>query len=296
MKISSLLASLLFVLPAAAMANTLPVEKIRDLAVQAGFSPKDAGTMAAICKSESGGLAGAHNSKYPDDSYGLCQINMLDEPGYMLGKERREKFGIGSNEALKDPLTNLKAAKQVFDSQGFGAWSDYKNEKYLEHLPAPQMPETEYDATSSNGSSNLDEAKSGSEEQKAREALDYFSKILQGFMPGDRAAGPVPIEVVPYPTDKPTAENPQPEDSPSPKAEKPEEDPKEEKPADPKSAKEEGDDKNKKDAELLKALFAAQLKQQQAASDAALLKSFMDRTKSAVGNAMSNYQMGRSVL
>jgi len=263
-KISSLLASLLFVFPAAAMANTLPVEKIRELAVQAGFSPKDAGTMAAICKSESKGFPGAHNSKYPDDSYGLCQINMLDEPGYMLGKERREKFGIGSNEALKDPLTNLKAAKQVFDSQGFEAWSDYKNEKYLKHLPASQMPETKYDATSSNGSSNLDEAKSGSEEQKAREALVEASKILQSAMAGSQAAQE------PAPEGK-TAEVEQ-------------------------SDKAESDEQNKKDAEILKALFAAQMKQQQAASDAALLQSFMDRTKSAVGNAMSNYQMGRSVL
>ena len=246
------------------MANTLPVEKIRDLAVQAGFSPKDAGTMAAICKSESGGFAGAHNSKYPDDSYGLCQINMIDQKGYMLGKERREKFGIGSNEALKDPLTNLKAAKQVFDSQGFEAWSDYKNEKYLKHLPAPQMPETEYDATSSNGSSNLDEAKSGSEEQKAREALAEASKILQSAMAGLQA------DQEPAPEGK-TAEVEQ-------------------------SDKAESDEQNKKDAEILKALFAAQMKQQQAASDAALLQSFMDRTKSAVGNAMSNYQMGRSVL
>ena len=210
MKISSLLASLLLVFPAAAMANTLPVEKIRDLAVQAGFSPKDAGTMAAICKSESGGFAGAHNSKYPDDSYGLCQINMLDEPGYMLGAERREKFGIGSNEALKDPLTNLRAAKQVFDSQGFGAWSDYKNEKYLKHLPAPQMPETEYDATSSNGSSNLDEAKSGSEEQKAREALAEASKILQSVMPGSQAAQePAPQAKAPAGEIPPSEETPQ---------------------------------------------------------------------------------------
>lgn len=246
------------------MANTLPVEKIRELAVQAGFSPKDAGTMAAICKSESGGITSAHNSKYPDDSYGLCQINMLDEPGYMLGKERREKFGIGSNEALKDPLTNLRAAKQVFDSQGFGAWSDYKNEKYLKHLPAPQMPETDYDATSSNGSSYLDEAKSGSEEQKAREALAEASKILQSAVSGLQA-----------------------DQEPAPEGETAEVE---------QSDKAESDEQNKKDAEILKALFAAQMKQQQAASDAALLKSFMDRTKSAVGNAMSNYQMGRSVL
>jgi len=278
-KIPSLLASLLFVFPLAAMANTLPVEKIRDLAVQAGFSPKDAGTMAAICKSESGGFSGAHNSTYPDNSYGLCQINMLDEPGYMLGAERRQKFGIGSNEALKDPLTNLKAAKQVFDSQGFGAWSDFKNEKYLEHLPAPQMPETKYDAQSSNGSSNLDEAKPGIEETKTREVLGKLSEILYGVKPDEQTAGPVPIEVVPYSAEQPATEKPEPE--------KP----------DQKQAKEaESDEQNKKDAEILKALFAAQMKQQQAASDAALLQSFMDRTKSAVGNAMSSYQMGKSVL
>jgi hypothetical protein len=72
--------------------------------------------------------------------------------------------------------------------------------------------------------------------------------------------------------------------------------PEEEKPVVEQSDKAKSDEQNKKDAEILKALFAAQMKQQQAASDAALLQSFMDRTKSAVGNAMSNYQMGRSVL
>ena len=75
-----------------------------------------------------------------------------------------------------------------------------------------------------------------------------------------------------------------------------EETPQEKKPEVEQAKEAESDEQNKKDAEILKALFAAQMKQQQAASDAALLQSFMDRTKSAVGNAMSNYQMGRSVL
>lgn len=84
---------------------------------------------------------------------------------------------------------------------------------------------------------------------------------------------------------------------PAPEAKAPvDETPKGEKPVVEQSDKAESDEQNKKDAEILKALFAAQMKQQQAASDAALLQSFMDRTKSAVGNAMSNYQMGRSVL
>ena len=66
---------------------------------------------------------------YPDNSFGLMQINMLDEPGYMLGAERRQKYGI-TNEDLKDPLTNLKVAKDIWDTQGPNAWSLYKHGIY----------------------------------------------------------------------------------------------------------------------------------------------------------------------
>ena len=74
---------------------------------------------------ESGGDSEAHNPKYPDNSFGLWQINMLDEPGYQLGAERRQKYGLSSNEELKDPLTNAKAAFDILNSQGLGAWSVY---------------------------------------------------------------------------------------------------------------------------------------------------------------------------
>ena len=79
--------------------------------------------MVAIGMGESGLNPGAHNPKYPDDSYGLFQINMLDEPGYQLGKERRARYGLKSNEQLKDPFLNAKAALDIRNRQGLGAWS-----------------------------------------------------------------------------------------------------------------------------------------------------------------------------
>tara|TARA_R100000322_G_scaffold161893_1_gene124174 strand:+ start:55 stop:627 length:573 start_codon:yes stop_codon:yes gene_type:complete len=113
----------------------LSFNEVASLAVQAGFSPKDAPIIAAISMGESGGNPLAHNPRYPDDSYGLMQINMLDEPGYMLGAERRQKYGI-TNDDLKDPLTNLRVAKDIWDTQGPNAWSVYKHGIYKDYLPA----------------------------------------------------------------------------------------------------------------------------------------------------------------
>ena len=110
------------------------------LARQAGFDPQDSPTIAAIALAESGGNPNAHNPRYPDNSYGLMQVNMLDEPGYMLGAERRRRYGLSSNEELKDPLTNMRAAKDIFDTQGLGAWSVYKSGAYKDHLPGSFKP------------------------------------------------------------------------------------------------------------------------------------------------------------
>ena len=79
--------------------------------------------MVAVAMGESGLRPDAHNPRYPDNSYGLLQINMLDEPGYQLGAERRAKYGLRSNEDLKDPLTNAKVALDIRNTQGLGAWS-----------------------------------------------------------------------------------------------------------------------------------------------------------------------------
>ena len=112
----------------------LTADQIAQVARQAGIPEDKIPTMVAIALAESGGDSEAHNPKYPDNSYGLWQVNMLDEPGYMLGEERREKYGLSSNEELKDPLTNARAAYDILKSQGLGAWSVYTSGAYKTHL------------------------------------------------------------------------------------------------------------------------------------------------------------------
>lgn len=88
---------------------------------QAGFKGDGLRTAYAIAMRESGGRASAFNPNRStgDQSYGLFQINMLGD----LGPARRKQYGLASNEALFDPLTNAKVAYRM--SKGgtdFGAW------------------------------------------------------------------------------------------------------------------------------------------------------------------------------
>jgi hypothetical protein len=110
--------------------------QLLQLAQGAGFGGNDAQTMAAIIKAESSGNQYAHNTNRAtgDNSYGLSQINMIDT----LGPARRKQFGLKSNEQLLDPQTNLRAAKQVKDSSGFGAWTTFKSGAYKQFLPEIQ--------------------------------------------------------------------------------------------------------------------------------------------------------------
>ena len=109
-------------------------EQIARTARAAGIPEDMIPTMVAIAMAESSGDSGAHNTKYPDNSYGLWQINMLDEPDYMLGAERRQKYGLSSNEELKDPLTNAKIAYEIYKVQGYAAWSVYKSGRYRDYM------------------------------------------------------------------------------------------------------------------------------------------------------------------
>ena len=100
--------------------------EIETLAVQGGFSQEEAPLVAKIAMGESSGDPTAFNGEGRDQSYGLMQINMLGE----MGPERRAQFGISSNEALNDPLTNMKAAHAIYKQQGWGAWGAYTNGSY----------------------------------------------------------------------------------------------------------------------------------------------------------------------
>jgi len=112
----------------------LNVSQLKALALAAGFADRGASIMAAIAMAESGGRSAEHNNnpRTGDNSYGLWQVNMLGG----MGPERRRAFGIGSNEALFDPAVNASAARKVFESQGFGAWSVFKSGAYRQFLPA----------------------------------------------------------------------------------------------------------------------------------------------------------------
>ena len=120
-------------MPGSVGRGQLSVGQLKSLAMAAGFNDRDASIMAAIAMAESGGRSGAHNNNAAtgDNSYGLWQVNMLGR----MGPERRRSFGIGSNEALFDPAVNAGAARKVFESQGFGAWSVFKSGAYKQYLP-----------------------------------------------------------------------------------------------------------------------------------------------------------------
>ncbi len=113
------------------MAKLLQIA-IAQYATLAGF--KDAATASAIAMAESGGNPRAHNGNAGtgDDSYGLWQINMLGS----MGPSRRKSFGITSNEQLYNPMTNAKAAKKIYDGQGWNAWSVYKSGAYKKYMPS----------------------------------------------------------------------------------------------------------------------------------------------------------------
>ena len=112
--------------------GTFNQEEIARAARKAGFPEDKVATMTAIAMAESSGDSAAlnNNPNTGDLSYGLWQINMLGD----MGPERRKLFGIQSNEELFDPLTNAKAAYEIYKLQGYAAWSVYKSGKYRDYM------------------------------------------------------------------------------------------------------------------------------------------------------------------
>lgn len=102
------------------------------------FGYENGRIMQAICNSESQWNSWAVNDTLNKDKtwdVGLCQIN-VDVHGHMIdGTTKQEKV-----ESLKNPEYNISIAKKVFDNRskwdtnGFKAWSDYNNKKYLKYL------------------------------------------------------------------------------------------------------------------------------------------------------------------
>lgn len=106
-------------------AGTVPAGAMdpRDVArilYKRGFRGKDIVNMLAIAGRESRWMPGAFNGNRStgDKSYGLFQINMIDN----LGPARRKTFGISKDEDLFDARTNIKAARLLFGDGNYAPW------------------------------------------------------------------------------------------------------------------------------------------------------------------------------
>jgi len=106
---------------------------IYTLAIGAGLTPARAKIAAAVAMAESHGDSNAHNTKGPDNSYGLWQINMKGK----LGPPRLKLFGIASADELFDPQTNARAMATLSkDGVDFTPWSTYLSLAYVPFLSA----------------------------------------------------------------------------------------------------------------------------------------------------------------
>lgn len=116
--------------------TVLSASQLKGLAQATGFTDAQSSVMAAIALAESSGKTDAHNYNplTGDDSYGCWQINMLGS----LGPSRRASLGISDNALLYDPRVNAAAAKQIYSSSGYTAWSTYKNGSYKLFLSKAQ--------------------------------------------------------------------------------------------------------------------------------------------------------------
>jgi len=86
--------------------------------------------MGAVGMQESRGKSDAYR---PDtEVYGIWQIQ------WPTHAAKLRRIGITSPEQLKDPLTNARAAKMVYDSQGITAWSAFTDGNYKKFLPQAQ--------------------------------------------------------------------------------------------------------------------------------------------------------------
>ena len=108
------------------------------LAQEVGFTPEQARIMAAISLAESSGRAaidtvksGLDPKKKNEFSLGLWQINM----DKIYEAQRLKDFGIKDKQELYNPAVNARAAKILFDQQGYGAWTKYLNGEYKKFLP-----------------------------------------------------------------------------------------------------------------------------------------------------------------
>jgi TP901 family phage tail tape measure protein len=155
------------------------VSSLMSVIRQAGFSGSAADVMYGIVEAESGGNRFAHNtnSSTGDNSYGLAQINMIGS----MGPARRAQFHLASNNALFDPLTNLRVAYSLSShGRNFSPWTTFTSGAYRQFLSGPENAKVR---ASGSGSDALDAARS-----RRSNALSNANSILSGI--GQSPSGP----------------------------------------------------------------------------------------------------------
>lgn len=110
--------------------NTLSITEALQLARAAGFPGDQAVTAVAVAMAESNlnPRAKNDNAGTGDYSIGLWQINM-----------RAHKTRFGTEEQLKNPAVNARAAHTIWRERNGGSWAPwgaYTNGSYRDHLPA----------------------------------------------------------------------------------------------------------------------------------------------------------------
>jgi cell wall-associated NlpC family hydrolase len=106
---------------------------LRGILERAGFKGQALNVAYAVAMAESEGRAKAFNGnrKTGDQSYGIFQINMLGKKG----PERRQQFGLSSNDDLFDPVLNAQIAfKMSKGGTDWSPWSTFKRGEHRKHL------------------------------------------------------------------------------------------------------------------------------------------------------------------
>lgn len=104
----------------------LSEDQLEDILRQAGFSGKGLRMAKAIVFYESTNRPMALNKS--SNCYGLFQINMTGA----MGPDRRQKYGLNSNEDLYNPLINAQIAYQMTNGgKNWSAWSTENAAKSL---------------------------------------------------------------------------------------------------------------------------------------------------------------------
>lgn len=116
--------------------STLSFGQIEDLWTKNGGNPMAAPVMAAIALAESGGRTDALNTKPPDYSVGLWQVNYYGS----LGPSRTSQYGAPAQLA-SDPDAQAKAAISISgNGSNLRPWSTYTSGAYRSFLSQNAIP------------------------------------------------------------------------------------------------------------------------------------------------------------